>query len=532
MFKILIVMLFLISGQAFSNDTLNLVIRDKDVSNFQKVKLYLNVFKTNGEPVTNLDSTMILVEETNTGKKVNPKVTKFFDSDEGVALCFVIDASKSMDGEPLNNVKEGLLKILPGLRAQDKIGISYFNDQFYRKTDFTSDKTVLKNNIKELATGGSSSQIYPSITEAVSWLMENSLSRKILIIMSDGDDNSEMKREEIEALVTDKPISIFTVGTAAEDKNSKVYLSNLEVISSKSKDGFYYRIFTPEDMKNIIPAIYERVKNEYILSYYSYAPVSTNINASLNVSSGKSIVKKDFSYKSPDNLKENAPSLPFWEVKEYLYGSIGAGIIFLALASLLGYNILKKRKFRREKEQEQRLRLQEEEENKLKFDEFQKEYNDLLDKLEQEQNVSQMDREKLLNLENVLNESSKSAFGKPANIDVRRRTMILEGDSQMPLQSHSGRLPHLNIQTPPYNGIVYQIDRPQLSIGRQNADILINDNTVSRIHAIITTENGSYFLQDNNSTNGTFVNGRRVSQSPLKPGDLIRLGNIEIKFVN
>lgn len=102
----------------------------------------------------------------------------------------------------------------------------------------------------------------------------------------------------------------------------------------------------------------------------------------------------------------------------------------------------------------------------------------------------------------------------------------------MPLQSHSGRLPHLNIQTPPYNGIVYQIDRPQLSIGRQNADILINDNTVSRIHAIITTENGSYFLQDNNSTNGTFVNGRRVSQSPLKPGDLIRLGNIEIKFVN
>ncbi len=351
MVKLLIALLILISGQAHSNDTLNLVIRDKDISNFQKVKLYLNVFKTTGEPITNLDSTMIFVEETNTGKILNPKVTKFYDSDEGIALCFVIDASKSMEGDPLNNIKEGLLKILPGLRQQDKIGISYFNDQFYRKTDFTSDKTVLKNNINELSTGGSSSQIYPSITEAVSWLMENKLSRKILILMSDGVDNSEMKREEIEALVSDKPISIFTVGTAAEDATSKSFLENLEVISSKSKDGFYYRIYSPEDMKRIIPAIYDRVKNEYILTYFSYAPVSTNISGSLNVTSGKSIVKKEFTYKSPDNLKENAPSLPFWEVKEYLYGAIGTGIIVIALAAFLVTMLL-----RRENSEERRKR--------------------------------------------------------------------------------------------------------------------------------------------------------------------------------
>lgn len=530
MVKLLIALLILISGQAHSNDTLNLVIRDKDISNFQKVKLYLNVFKTTGEPITNLDSTMIFVEETNTGKILNPKVTKFYDSDEGIALCFVIDASKSMEGDPLNNIKEGLLKILPGLRQQDKIGISYFNDQFYRKTDFTSDKTVLKNNINELSTGGSSSQIYPSITEAVSWLMENKLSRKILILMSDGVDNSEMKREEIEALVSDKPISIFTVGTAAEDATSKSFLENLEVISSKSKDGFYYRIYSPEDMKRIIPAIYDRVKNEYILTYFSYAPVSTNISGSLNVTSGKSIVKKEFTYKSPDNLKENAPSLPFWEVKEYLYGAIGTGIIVIALAAFLGYNVIKKRKFRREKEEEQKLRLQEEESNKLKFEEFQNEYNELLDRLEKEQSISQLDKERLMQLENVMNESSKSAFGKPANIDVRRRTMILEGDQQVPIQPHLGRHPHLSIQTQPFYGLVYQIDRSRISIGRQNADVLINDNTVSRLHALIISENGNYFLQDNNSTNGTFVNGRRVSQSPLSPGDLIRLGNIEMKF--
>ncbi len=174
--------------------------------------------------------------------------------------------------------------------------------------------------------------------------------------------------------------------------------------------------------------------------------------------------------------------------------------------------------------------MQEEESNKLKFEEFQNEYNELLDRLEKEQSISQLDKERLMQLENVMNESSKSAFGKPANIDVRRRTMILEGDQQVPIQPHLGRHPHLSIQTQPFYGLVYQIDRSRISIGRQNADVLINDNTVSRLHALIISENGNYFLQDNNSTNGTFVNGRRVSQSPLSPGDLIRLGNIEMKF--
>ena len=195
---------FLFSGIAISQDTINLSIRDKDISSFQKIKLFLNVVNKKGESITNLDSSKIFIEEINTGKKVNPQVEKFVNSKESIALCFLIDASNSMSGEPLNNIKEGLLSILPGLRSQDKIGISYFNDEFYKKTDFTNDKEVLKNNIKDLSTGGSSSQIYPSTKQAIEWLSSNTSSRKILIILSDGDDNSDLRREEIKALVTDK----------------------------------------------------------------------------------------------------------------------------------------------------------------------------------------------------------------------------------------------------------------------------------------------------------------------------------------
>ena len=52
---------FLVSGIATSQDTLNLSIRDKDISRFQKVKLFMNVVNSKGEPVSNLDSSSIYI---------------------------------------------------------------------------------------------------------------------------------------------------------------------------------------------------------------------------------------------------------------------------------------------------------------------------------------------------------------------------------------------------------------------------------------------------------------------------------------
>ncbi len=527
----LILSLFL-SGFAKSQDTINLSIRDKDISNFQKIKLFLNVVNKKGESLTNLDSSEIFIEEVNTGKKVNPLVEKFFNSKESIALCFLIDASNSMKGEPLNNIKEGLLTVLPDLRAQDKIGISYFNDEFYKKTDFTNDKEVLKNNINDLTTGGTSSQIYPSTKQAIEWLNSNTSSRKILIILSDGDDNSDMKREEIESLISDKPFSVFTIGTIAENSESKNKLINLEMISSKAKDGFYYRIYKPEDMKNIIPAIYDRVKNEYILTYFSYAPVSTDVKANVNIVSGKNIFQNDFTYKSPDKIIENAPSVSFWETKEFLYGSIAAGIALLVLTTLLALNIKKKKQFKQEKEEEQRLRQLETEENRNKFEQFQLEYDELLDRLENQQVISQSDKDKIMQFENILNEASKTAFGEPVKIDIRRRTMILESKENTPEVNNVNYSPLIIIQSGPNKGQQFKINRDNIIIGRQEGDIIIKDDTISRRHAEIINSNGKYFIRDNNSTNGTFINNKRVDQSPLSNGDMIRLGNIQMIFNN
>ena len=55
---------------------------------------------------------------------------------------------------------------------------------------------------------------------------------------------------------------------------------------------------------------------------------------------------------------------------------------------------------------------------------------------------------------------------------------------------------------------------------------------VSRSHAFIEYINGDFLLADNNSTNGTFLNDKRVAvlQETLRSGDEIRLGNVRLYF--
>ena len=69
-------------------------------------------------------------------------------------------------------------------------------------------------------------------------------------------------------------------------------------------------------------------------------------------------------------------------------------------------------------------------------------------------------------------------------------------------------------------------------IGREGADITVEDEKVSRRHAEIGLYGpGAYVLRDLASTNGTLLNGRRVSEkAKLRHGDLIRLGDTTLRL--
>ena len=69
-------------------------------------------------------------------------------------------------------------------------------------------------------------------------------------------------------------------------------------------------------------------------------------------------------------------------------------------------------------------------------------------------------------------------------------------------------------------------------IGRRpSADVVLDDATVSRRHALVVERNGESIIADDRSRNGLFVNGRRVLQAPLHNGDEIQLGALVMRFL-
>jgi len=68
-------------------------------------------------------------------------------------------------------------------------------------------------------------------------------------------------------------------------------------------------------------------------------------------------------------------------------------------------------------------------------------------------------------------------------------------------------------------------------IGRSSTcDVRVEDSQVSRIHSLIYFKDGKYYIKDLDSENGTFVNGKKVSDLVLNPGDKIEIGNYNIEF--
>ncbi len=77
------------------------------------------------------------------------------------------------------------------------------------------------------------------------------------------------------------------------------------------------------------------------------------------------------------------------------------------------------------------------------------------------------------------------------------------------------------------------MDRPRLLIGRsEHNDLCINSKFISRHHALFVRHGAATFLMDLNSTNGTFVNSRRISNQVVLDQDIISVGNHGIKFID
>ena len=108
------------------------------------------------------------------------------------------------------------------------------------------------------------------------------------------------------------------------------------------------------------------------------------------------------------------------------------------------------------------------------------------------------------------------------------KTIYIEGTAERSVREH--RLCTAEGRT------LAVLDRPMLTIGKKKGetDIVLEDVSVSRLHARIVQEKENFYLEDLNSTNGTFKNGLRLQpyeKRELTTEDEVKIGRISLTFL-
>jgi septal ring factor EnvC (AmiA/AmiB activator) len=149
--------------------------------------------------------------------------------------------------------------------------------------------------------------------------------------------------------------------------------------------------------------------------------------------------------------------------------------------------------------------------------------------LEAQQSAMQELRAQLDTVNSSLDE--RNALIARLETEMASSSQVL-GSIQLNLQHLGDAEPtRMLVRTQGDTGIVQLLGR-RTTLGRTpDNDIRIDEDFISRHHAVLLLAGASTIVEDLNSTNGTYVNGERINRRTLKEGDLVTLGKTEFRFV-
>lgn len=110
--------------------------------------------------------------------------------------------------------------------------------------------------------------------------------------------------------------------------------------------------------------------------------------------------------------------------------------------------------------------------------------------------------------------------------------VLVDWKGGLSMREHPQFLPVLTVAGGPMRGARFTLRPGLLVIGRAaTVDIVVDDPHLSRRHAVVRVEGGLVTVNDLGSTNGTWLNDRRIDAvEALTDGDVVRVGRTELRF--
>src|SRR5580700_930891 len=280
------------SQQKNSEDSGTFVIR-KDVD---EVVLHATVVDERQRIVTDLDKNAFTITED--GKPQT--IISFHHEDIPVAMGIVIDNSGSMR-EKRVKVNQAALNLVRSSNPQDEVFVVNFNDEYYLDQDFTKDLLKLKEALEKVDPKGGTA-LYEAVVASADHLKRDAkLERKILFVVTDGEDNAsrETLEQAVKQLQEENGPSVYALGILGEEEHPRRAKKALDIIAQRT-GGLAFFPKTLDAVDEISRQVAHDIRNQYTIGYKPTNPRSSggfrNIRVEAKVKGRKLMVRTKSGY--------------------------------------------------------------------------------------------------------------------------------------------------------------------------------------------------------------------------------------------
>ncbi|HTP70471.1 MAG TPA: VWA domain-containing protein [Dongiaceae bacterium] len=230
------------------------------------VVLHTSVLDDRGKFVDGLAQDSFRVYE----DKVEQKLSIFKREDIPVSMGLVIDNSGSMrDKRP--RVNEAALTLVQASNPSDEAFVVNFNDDFYLDLDkdFSNSVPELKEALERIDARGSTA-LYDAIIGSLDHLKKGHKEKKVLLIVTDGEDNTS--RNSLEKTVKEiqkTDTVIYTIGLLSQESKKSAKNARKALVSiAQASGGVAYFPENVEDVHSICEQVAHDIRHQYTLAYY------------------------------------------------------------------------------------------------------------------------------------------------------------------------------------------------------------------------------------------------------------------------
>jgi Ca-activated chloride channel homolog len=234
----------------------------------REVMLHATVVDERNHLVTNLTKDDFTVFENDQQQQIR----QFAREDYPVAMGILVDNSGSMR-EKRDEVNKAALNLVKSSNSGDQVFVVNFSDEPILDQEFTSDIRKLQAALEHVEARGGTA-LYDAIVAASDYLGKSRLTRKVLFVVTDGEDDAsqESLEEAVQRVQQENGPTIYSIGLLGDEKNRKAKRA-LETLSQRT-GGIAFFPPTLDQVDEISRSVAHDIRSQYTISYTPTTPKS------------------------------------------------------------------------------------------------------------------------------------------------------------------------------------------------------------------------------------------------------------------